>query len=305
VISQATWRRAGVALALAAAACGCSPGRFGHTLGPGPRIVSLAPSLTEIAFAIGCGGRLVGDTSFDDYPPAAAALPHVADLSHVDLERLAALAPTAVLALHDQEAEGAAVTMRLGITVRYLPNRGLDDLWADIAGVGEACRMQPQARELSARLRRRLAAMARRVRGYSGRPRIFVLLGLPGFTAGRTSFINDMLQRAGALNVAGSIDLPYPDVSPEWLLRSNPDAIIVACDVGFTAGVRAEEPWRSLRAVRAGRVYEPPSDDILERNGPRIVDGIAWIMHVVHGSAPPSVGRAETGPARDRRCLSG
>ncbi len=300
-MAHAVWRRASVAL-LAAAACGCSApvGRPSQAAITAPRIISLAPSLTEIAFAIGCGRRLVGDTSFDDYPPAAAELPHVADLSHVDLERLATLRPTAVLALHDQEAEGAAAA-RLGIVVRYLPNRGLADLWADIAGVGEACRMQRQARELSARLRGRLAAITRRVRGYSGRPRIFILLGLPGFTAGRTSFINNMLQRAGAVNVAGSIGLPYPDVSPEWLLRSNPDAIIVARDVGFTARVRAQEPWRSLRAVQAGRVYSPPSDDILERNGPRVVDGIAWIMHVVHGSAAPYGRRAEVGPARGHR----
>lgn len=246
------------------------------------RIVSLAPSLTEIAYRIGCGPQLVGDTTFDDYPAPARALPHVADLITVDLERLRALAPTSVLALHDQEKEAAPVWAQVHVPVTYLPNRELRDLYADIAGVGAACDRAHAAQELAGTLRARFAQLAREAAAYRDRPLVFFLLDLPGFTAGSHSFLDDLIRRAGGTNVAGGLAQPYPDVSAEWLLRADPDVIIVAHDTQFGQDIRSQEPWSSLRAVRSNRVVRPPSDDLLERDGPRIVDGLAWLIHAIH-----------------------
>src|SRR6516165_1822379 len=118
-----------------------------------PRVISLAPSLTEIAYAVGCGDLLVGDTRFDDYPAAAKALPHVADLAHADLER--------IVALHDQEYEGGTIEARLRVPIVYLPNRNIGDLYADIAGVAAACAMPAQGAKLSAGLRAQIEAATR------------------------------------------------------------------------------------------------------------------------------------------------
>jgi iron complex transport system substrate-binding protein len=246
------------------------------------RIVSLAPSLTEIAYAIDCGSELVGDTRYDDYPDAARGLPHVADLTHVDLELLTKLHPTAVLALHDQEKEGSEIGRTLGIVVAYLPNRGLTDLYADIAGVGTICNRQELASKLVADIKTRTEAIAAQAKAAGSRPRVMFLLGLPGFTVGKHSYLNDLIELAGGENVAGDIDQAYPNLSGESIVAMNPDVIIVTRDVPFGADVRSREPWRSVNAVRHGRIEVPPNDDIIERPGPRIVEGLTWLERALH-----------------------
>jgi ABC-type Fe3+-hydroxamate transport system substrate-binding protein len=247
-----------------------------------PRIVTLAPSLTEIAFAVGCGPNLVADTSYDDYPAGARSLPHVADLVNVDLERLGELHPSVVIALHDQEREAAPISSRLGVPVTYLPNRNLEDLFTDIARVGELCGTPDAAAELSRSLRGRLAAVAQQASRYQTHPRVLFLLDLPGFTAGAQSFLSDLIRLAGGVNVAGDIQQAYPDLSAESLLALDPQVMIVAKEVRFGQEIRSSEPWRSISAVKTGRVLRPPSDDILERNGPRVVDGLEWLVRSIH-----------------------
>jgi iron complex transport system substrate-binding protein len=246
-----------------------------------PRIVTLAPSLTEIAYAIGCGGELVGDTSFDDYPAQARRLPHVADLVHVDLERLALVAPSTVVALHDQERQGAQIVHSLGLAVAYLPNRTFEDLYADIAGVGAACGKAADASALSERIRSRIAAIVASAPRDRARPRVLYLLGLPGYTVGKDSYLDEVIRLAGGANVAGDVDQPYPDLDAESIVALDPEVIVVAKDTPFGPDVRSREPWRDLAAVRDGRVYSPPDDDIIERPGPRIVEGIAWLAGVL------------------------
>jgi iron complex transport system substrate-binding protein len=271
---------AGTALLLAVSSCAPHMPQSKTSPAP-PRLISLAPSLTEIVYALGCGPYLVGDTAYDDYPSAAGALPHVGDVRTADLERVAQLRPSAVLALHDEEAEASPIEHRLGVAVIYLPNRDLSDLDGDILGVGQACGRQTQATRLKEDLDRRIATI--RARSLASRPpvRVLYLLGLPGYAAGPHSFLNDMIVAAGGVNVAAAADEPYPNLSAEAVVNMDPDVIVVARDTPFGADVRAREPWRSLRAVRLGRVLRPPSDDIMERDGPRIVDGLAWLQRAL------------------------
>ena len=263
--------------------CGKAPsGRMASTATSPPssitqRVITLAPSLTEIAYAIGCGGELVGDTRFDDYPPAAKTLPHVSDVAHADLERIAALQPNIIIALHDQEYEGSTIRARLRVPIVYLPNRNIADLYADIAGVAAVCGMQARGAALSANLRSNIADVAAQTARRQHHPSVFFLIGLPGFTAGKRSYLNDVIAAAGGVNIAGTIDEAYPRMSDEAILRADPDVIVVTRETPFGADMRAREPWRSLRAVRSGRVLRPPSDDVLERNGPRVIEGLRWL----------------------------
>jgi len=246
------------------------------------RIVTLAPSLTEIAYAVDCGRLLVADTTYDDFPPAARSLPHVADLVNVDLERLSALHPTKVIALHDQEREAAPIASRLHIDVMYLPNRNIDDIFTDISRVGQLCSTSSAAARLSRVMHARIAAVAKRAARYSDRPRVFFLLDLPGFTAGSQSFLNDLIVLAGGVNTAGTIHQAYPNVSSESVLAMDPEVLIIGRAVQLGPHVLAQEPWRSISAVKNGRVMRPPSDDIIERNGPRIVEGLEWLVTAIH-----------------------
>jgi len=261
----------------------CSNSRSAPSI-PDPRIriVSLAPSITEIAYFIHCERQLVGDTTFDDFPPSAKKLPHVADLSHVDLEALAKLRPSVVLALHDQEKEGSEIAQRLHVPVTYLPNRGIDDLYADIEGVGTACAAQRYASGLASMLRSEIAALAAKGARERTKPRVLFLLGLPGFTAGKGSYLDDLIRLSGGINVASDVDQPYPDLSGEAVVAMQPDVIVVGREVPFGQDVRSREPWRSLAAVRSGRVEVSPDDDLLERPGPRIVEGLAWLEKAIH-----------------------
>ena len=270
--------RATLALLLALTGCAAHPAQ---TTSSTPRLISLAPSVTEIVYALGCDKYLVGDTAYDNYPPAARKLPHVGDVRTADLERVAALHPTAVLALHDEEPEASPIEHRLGVPVTYLPNRDLRDLVSDISGVGRACHRESQAGVLVASLERRIAAIRVRARSSPHTPRVLYLIGLPGYAAGPHSFLSDMITAAGGVNVAASANEPYPNLNAEAIVKMDPDVIIVAGDTPFDAGVRAQEPWRSLRAVRLGHIVRPPSDDIMERNGPRIVDGLDWLQRTL------------------------
>jgi len=249
---------------------------------PPQRIVTLAPSLTEIAYAVDCGPQLVADTTYDDFPAAARSLPHIADLVNVDLERLSALHATKVIALHDQEREAAPIASRLHIDVVYLPNRNIDDIFADINRIGQMCATSTAAAKLSKAMHSRIAAVAKRAARYSDRPRVFFLLDLPGFTAGSLSFLNDLITLAGGVNTAGTIRQAYPNVSSESVLAMDPEVLIIGRAVQLGPHVLEQEPWRSIRAVKSGRVMRPPSDDIIERNGPRIVEGLEWLVSAIH-----------------------
>jgi iron complex transport system substrate-binding protein len=246
------------------------------------RIVTLAPSLTEIVYAIGCGSKLVADTTYDDYPAAARALPHIADLANVDLERLSALHPTRVIALHDQEREAAPIVSRLHIDVTYLANRNIDDIFTDITRVGAICGTPAAAARLSDSMHARIAAVAKKAAHYRDRPSVFFLLDLPGFTAGSLSYLDDLIRIAGGVNAAGKIRQAYPNVSSESVLAMDPEVLIIGQAVQFGPHVLEQEPWRSIRAVKSGRVIRPPSDDIIERNGPRIVEGLEWLVTAIH-----------------------
>jgi len=273
----------GALVVLAIAVAGCAGGAPRQPPpAPLPRVIALAPSLTEIAFAIGCGPELVGDTTYDDYPPEARRVPHVADLVHADLERIAALRPTIVLALHDEEREGAPIAARLSIPIAYLPNRRLQDLFADIAGVGAACGKPRQAARLSADLQRRIRAAAAAAARSASHPSVLYLVGLPGFVAGRDSYLNDVIKLAGGTNAAGGIDAPYPNLNAEAIVAADPDFVVASNSFAFDQDVRGRPPWDALRAVRAGRVLRPPNDSWLERDGPRLIDGLEWLERAIH-----------------------
>jgi iron complex transport system substrate-binding protein len=259
---------------------------------PLPRIVSLMPSLTEDLFAIGAGPQVVGVSAFTDYPAAAAKLPPVASFASLDAERIVGLHPDIVVGIPAQQALVGDLR-RTGLRVELLPDDSYDDLFATLARLGTLSGHPAGARALAASLRARTAALAREVPA-GPRPRVFVVLGLaPIFTVGRRSFIARLVSLAGGSDAA---DVPeaYVRFSEEALLAAQPDAI-VADRAAHLDSALGREPWSALRAVRAGRVYELDDADVLERPGPRYVEGLAWLIAHLHssgarGRAPQATG---------------
>ena len=242
------------------------------------RIVSLIPSLTEDAFAVGAGAAVVGVSAYSDYPPAAKGLPVVATFASIATERIVALHPDVVVAIESQRAL-ARDLVRAGLRVEYLRDDSLEDVYANLREIGRLTGRAAAADRLVARLRARTASLTSATPFRTARrPSIFVVLGTaPVFTVGRGSYIASLIDLAGGRNAAADVHAPYARYSAEALVARQPDLLIVDPDVHLN-DVLERAPWNALRAVREGRVYTLPDAAILERPGPRYNDGLAWLI---------------------------
>jgi iron complex transport system substrate-binding protein len=244
---------------------------------PAQRIVSLMPSLTEDLFAIGAGDRVVGVSAFSDYPPQARRLPIVASFASIDAERIVALHPDVVVAIGAQQNLARDLS-RAGIPLALFRDDSLDDIYADLRGVGTLTGRTAEADALVARLRARTAQLTANRAHHARPPSVFVVLGTaPIFTVGRGSYISSLITLAGARNAADDVRAPYARYSAEALVARQPDALIVDPDVRL-ADVEHQAPWSALRAVREHRVYTLPDAAIIERPGPRYNEGLAWLI---------------------------
>lgn len=279
----------GLRLAFTLALCGC-----GREVAPvipeavGPvRLVSLAPSLTEIVFAVGAGDRLVGRTDVCDWPPEAAAVPVVGSFGRPVLDALLRQRPTLVLTT-DLEDEAALGTLeRYGIAHRRIPCNTLDEIAPALREVGRL------AGEAAAGWQAgdALAAELVRLRGEAAwdgrRPSVFVeIWGDPLMTAGRRSFVAELVRLAGGSNLADTVDADYFTVSPEWVVARDPEMIFclyMSRDTQAVRRVAQRVGWQSVRAVRADAVYDGFSADLLFRPGPRVLDGVAELRARLRG----------------------
>ncbi len=259
---------------------------------PAARIVSLAPVFTETLVALGAQERLVGISRFDPPVSGRPDLPRLGDAMGVDLETLLALRPDAVLVNARVLAERLApVAGRVHVV--ELPTDRLDEALAAIGRVGRIAGREDQARALVERIRgsldsARKRAEARRASGTPA-PRVFVVVQRrPFYTAGRGSFVDELLHAVGAENAFGDVAQPWPAVSEESVVARAPTVILDASvgDVDTEAG-RAEilRGWRrfpTIPAVRDGRVLVV-REDALFRAGPRIPEAIAVLERLLYG----------------------
>lgn len=245
------------------------------------RIVSLAPSNTEILFALGAADRVVGVDAASDFPPEVAEKPDVGDYVAPDPERVVAVEPDLVLAsgLHAETVVPALEALDLTVAVIDPPN-----LEATLASIERVGRMTgtPGAAEVACRLRERVAVVEATVAG-APEPRVFFELSPDLYTAGPDSFVDDLIARAGGANVAADADQPWPQLSAEAVVAADPEVIILADhEAGVDAAAVAARPgWSLLAAVEAGRVVEIEPDLAL-RPGPRVVDGLEEIARALH-----------------------
>ena len=251
------------------------------------RIVSLAPSITEILFAIGLGERVVGVTQYCDYPPEAQAKPKVG-YTHPSLEAIVALQPDLVLAPRELlRADALGKLEQLQISTYVLDAQTVDSILAHIQMLGRILGAQTAADELTGRMRRRIEDI--RVRTSSlPRPRVlYVLNSEPLITVGPGSFIHQLIELAGGSNIAARAQVAYPRLSMEAVLKEDPELILFP--TGRAEGIaRGEEErwqrWTTLSAIKLGRLHRVPND-LLNRPGPRIVQGLDALARAIHPEA--------------------
>jgi iron complex transport system substrate-binding protein len=241
------------------------------------RIVSLAPSVTEILFTLGAGDRVAGVTSYCDYPPEARQKATVGDTLKPNAEKIIALkADLAIISTASQVEASVQRLEELGIPVYVSNPRSIDGVLESIDRIGELVGARHRAHQLSDELRSRIAAVEARV-ARTARPSVFVILGTePLITAGALSFINDLVNRAGARSISAGEEGDYPQYSIEAVVARQPEIIFLQAGGNELPGRLHETP-----AARSNRVYHI-DDDLLLRPGPRIVDGLEQIAARIH-----------------------
>jgi len=251
---------------------------------PASRVVTLAPSLTELVFAAGAGATIVGTTSLGNYPAAARAIPRIGDAARLDVERIVAMKPDLVVVWrHGNTSRELGQIEAAGLTLFQIEPQRLDDVARAIERLGHLTGHDAGARAAAASLRASLEAL-RRQHAVAEPVRVFYQVwSNPLMTVGRNQIINDVIELCGGRNVFASLAPLVPLVSTEAVVAADPQAIITADETGGTELLRrgadgaALDMWRrhaGLGAVEGGWLYTI-NGDAISRQGPRIVDGAA------------------------------
>jgi iron complex transport system substrate-binding protein len=258
--------------------------RAAETLTTPHRIVSLTPANTEMLFALGLGGRVVGDTVYCDYP-AGAASPKITKIgdTRVNYEQVTALRPDLIVGDDVATQEADARLSRLGLPVLALHPTTVNGVEWSLLLLGQRTGTAHQARLVVAKMEaeRRLAqALTARDPRH---PTALIVIGLnPLYVAGRGTFMGDVLTEAGGVNAATLTG--YGALSKEVLLAHPPDVILAG--PGDITALRADPVLRLLPAVRAGRFVPLGNGEVFERPGPRITDGLLGLARALHPGAP-------------------
>ena len=265
------------------------------------RIVSLAPNLTEILFALNEAEKVAGDTDYCDYPPDAARKPHIGGPINPNLEEIIKLRPDLILATSINRRETVDALDRLGLPVYILDPHSVDEMIASVERLGTVLGDEKPAASLALNLRGRLAELDRRVSGAVPRRVLFAVWTAPLISVGKNTFIADALRRAGAASIVDT-EAEWPHVNLEEVVRLQPEVLIFAsAHAGDTQhdvdSLRALPGWKDLEAMRRGSVVIV--SDAINRPAPRLVDAIEQLARSLHPEAfsAPSPAAAEYGPA--------
>lgn len=257
---------------------------------PFQRVVSLAPSNTEILFAVGAGDQVVGRDAFSDYPEAAL---QVADIGggfgEIDTETLIAADPDLVLASELNAPEQIASLENLGLSVFTLPNPNtFDELFDNLRVVAELTGHTEQTKNLIADLRARVDAVETTVSTVEEQPLVFYELDSTDpsapWTAGDDTFIDTLIAQAGGENLGRVLQGDWAQISLEEIITKDPDVIVLGDYTwgGVTPGdVAARSGWESLSAVVGGQVFTF-DDNLVSRPGPRLVEGLEEMARLLH-----------------------
>lgn len=241
--------------------------------------VSLAPNLTEITFAVGAGSRLVGVTSFCNYPEDARKIRQIGDTQTPNIESIVALKPQIVLISTASQMENFTKTLDSQNIAYFVTNpNSLDDIYKTIYQIGEIFGKSEKAYQTVDELKRRVADVEAKTRA-ADKIKVFVQIDKNSlYTVGKDSFITDLIARAGGESVTKNIATGYPKISKETALVLNPEAIILSesADNQEPSEVFANSP-----AVKNKRVFKINAD-LLSRPAPRIVDALEQIAKDLH-----------------------
>jgi iron complex transport system substrate-binding protein len=257
-----------------------------------PQVVSLAPSITEIIFALDAGDQLLGRSMHCTYPDAAATIPSVGRIDLPDLETLLTLKPDRLILSGLTPIEVEQRIRRLGLPTLRLEHSGLDGLRSDMVTLAETLGRVEEGRALLERWDSVIANVEAAVAASNATPpRVVLLYSMSAlYSAGEGSFVGDLITLCGGVNIARKALSPWPQLNREAVLAENPQIILLAMNsdkrsatdqVRFIEQLQADSFWRQIDAVRDGRIHFIPSD-WLTIPGPRTLNAIEAIFAALH-----------------------
>lgn len=238
-----------------------------------PRLISLAPNLTEIAYAAGAGSLLVGTVEFSDYPAAARAVPRVGDAWRVDPERVLELRPDMVLVWPTGTPETTISRLRsLGLNIVEVPTRSLADVPRALRQVGRLAGTLAVAERTAQDFEARVAQQRAR---YAQRPPLSVFIQIddePVYTVNGQHVISEIVALCGGRNVFAGLPQLAPPISAEAVLAADPQ-VILSTDDTIANPLELWQQWPRMQAVRSGNVFKL-SSDLVTRASPRLAQGV-------------------------------
>ena len=247
------------------------------------RIVSLAPNLTEIIYAIGAGDRLVGNTTFCDYPAEARTVQKVGDTLHPSIERILALKPQVVFISTASQLE--AFTKQLNdqqISVYVTNPHNLDEIFDSMTKLAELMGTNDRANQVVSELRQRANRIQETTKQVKPITVFYQVSGEPLYTIGREAYLTDLIRRAGGISVTADVPNAFPRYSDEAALASRPEAIILPTGGSMGSANSTIAPaLRNSPAALNNRIIKI-NDDYLARPGPRLVNGLEEMARALH-----------------------
>ncbi|MEE8348507.1 MAG: cobalamin-binding protein [Acidobacteriota bacterium] len=243
----------------------------------GPRIISLAPNLTEILFELGLGDQIVGVTNYCTYPPEALEKEKVGGFINPNLEKILRLQPDLVISEQWPSSSTVPRLRELGLeVVEVISPRSFEEIYQIIRGVGTAVQRSQAAENLIRKMEDRLETIQTRAARLDHSPSVYVEIDLPSWTIGKQSFITEALLLCGARNLFEDVDRRSFQASKEMIVARNPDFILaytVAAPI-----IRKRLGWDSIKAVQEGRIIDDQERSLLSHGNHRLIEGMEQLQ---------------------------
>ena len=250
-----------------------------------PTIISLAPSITEMLCAIGAEEQLVGRTSACDWPKEVEKVSVVGAFGKPSLEVIAGLSPDLVIDTDlADENMGERIT-ELGIRREKLTVRGPENIPPALRKLGKLTGNAERADSLAHAIEKGLEKLMSKPVTSTSRPKVYMeIWDDPLWTGGKSSYVSALITYAGGRNIGDAVEKEYFEVSPEWIIKQNPD--IIACmymsrEADVAEKVSSRPGWEHILAVKNNRIYDNFDNNIFLRPGPRALQGIAQLRRLI------------------------
>lgn len=248
------------------------------------RVIAIGPNITETIYALGEQDKMVGRTDYCDYPEEVKQIDSVGGLRAPNVEKIVALEPDLVMGSTHFKAEVVQKLEALNVKVLVLYEKeNFEGVYATIGKVGRVLNAKEKADEVVSEMRQKVREVRNKVTGRES-PRVYYVVGFgeQNFTAGKDTFIGQLIETAGGKNAAD--DVEGWQYSLERLVEKNPDMLICSKYYDAKEGIRNANGYKDLDAVKNNQLYEI-DNNLLDRQGPRLADGLTELAKIIHPDA--------------------